>query len=166
MDITSMPTNQSWKLRSKHGRSHLFKTPEGLWDAACIYFEWCDQNPIYKDEVRGREIITVMKMRAYTLRGLCLHLGCGINYFSQFERQLAGKVDEESEEFRTIISLIRDAIYDQKFTGAAAGALNANLISRDLGLMNKPVINDTLPADFVPPKPRSVVVWGEHEIPI
>ena len=32
-------------LRSKHGRDKLFATPELLWDAACEYFQWCDENP-------------------------------------------------------------------------------------------------------------------------
>ena len=34
-----------WMLRSKHGRDKLFATPELLWDAACEYFQWCDENP-------------------------------------------------------------------------------------------------------------------------
>ena len=34
--------NQFWKLRSKHGRDKIFKTPKILWEAACDYFEWCE----------------------------------------------------------------------------------------------------------------------------
>ena len=37
--------NQFWMLRSKHGRDKLFATPEALWEAACEYFQWCDENP-------------------------------------------------------------------------------------------------------------------------
>lgn len=36
--------NQFWMLRSKHGRDKLFATPEALWEAACEYFQWCDEN--------------------------------------------------------------------------------------------------------------------------
>ena len=35
--------NQFWMLRSKHGRDKLFATPEALWEAACEYFQWCDE---------------------------------------------------------------------------------------------------------------------------
>ena len=37
--------NKFWMLRSKHGRDKLFSTPELLWEAACEYFQWCDENP-------------------------------------------------------------------------------------------------------------------------
>ena len=37
--------NKFWMLRSKHGRDKLFATPELLWEAACEYFQWCDENP-------------------------------------------------------------------------------------------------------------------------
>lgn len=43
--------NQFWKLRSKHGRDKLFATPELLWEEACNYFEWCDENPIITHDV-------------------------------------------------------------------------------------------------------------------
>ena len=37
--------NQFWKLHSKHGRDTLFSTPDLMWEAACEYFQWCDDNP-------------------------------------------------------------------------------------------------------------------------
>ena len=40
--------NQFWKFRSKHGRDKLFATPELLWDAACEYFDWMDEHPLYE----------------------------------------------------------------------------------------------------------------------
>ena len=60
--------NKFWMLRSKHGRDKLFATPELLWDAACEYFQWCDENPwttrkaIQKTVpvrvTKGKEIVT------------------------------------------------------------------------------------------------------------
>ena len=32
-------------VKDKHGRDKLFSTPELLWEAACEYFQWCDENP-------------------------------------------------------------------------------------------------------------------------
>ena len=47
--------NQFWKIRSRHGRTKLFETPELLWEAATEYFEWCEANPWNKTEFKGSE---------------------------------------------------------------------------------------------------------------
>ncbi|MCT4665626.1 MAG: DNA-packaging protein [Flavobacteriales bacterium] len=128
--------NQFWKQRSKHGRDKLFSSPEMLWDASCEYFEWCDTNPLKEEEivkVKGTwDIATTNKMRAYTLTGLCLFLGCSTEYLRHFEEN-----NKDSKDFMPIITRIREVIYTQKFEGASAGLLNANIIARDLGLADK-----------------------------
>ncbi len=58
-------------------------------------------------------------------------------YFNQFEYSLAKKTDDISKDFSKVITRIREIIYNQKFTGAAAGFLNPNIIARDLGLVDK-----------------------------
>ena len=130
--------NKLWMSRSKHGRDYLFKTPEALWEAACGYFQWCDDTPAFKTVQRNtcdEGYVRIPKLRAYTLKGLYAYLNCGDRYFNHFEKQLAGKTDEVSEEFTRIIDMIRDIIYEQKFTAAAAGELNPSLIARELNLV-------------------------------
>lgn len=131
--------NQFWKLRSKHGRDKLFSSPEALWEAACEYFEWCDKNPLIEIDYRGKDAtqVELPKMRAYTLQGLCLYLDCNTVYFNHFEKDLEGRNDQISNGFRQIVTRIRETVYNQKFTGAASGFLNANIIARDLGLSDK-----------------------------
>src|ERR1700753_1813020 len=93
--------NSLWKSRSKHGRGYLFKTPEALWDAACEYFQWCDDTPAYKTiYCRDAEehYVRIPITHAYTLKGLYAHLNCGDRYFHHFEKQLKDKTDEISEE--------------------------------------------------------------------
>lgn len=129
--------NKFWQLRSKHGRDKLFATPDLLWEAACEYFEWCEENPWYKKEaVKSGElagtIISIPTERPYTLQGLCRYLNCSTEYLKHFE---ANNID--SEDFMPIITRIREAIYQQKFEGASVGAFNANIIARDLGLADK-----------------------------
>jgi hypothetical protein len=161
--------NQLWKLRSKHGRDHLFKTPEALWEAACGYFQWCDEHPVYK-VIGGGPVYQpdtcIPKLRAYTLKGLCVYLGCGSKYFNHFEAQLAGKTDEASEEFMRIISLIRDVIYEQKFTAAAVGELNPGIIARELNLAYNNDGAKPKKKDDDDDKPEKFIVWGDQEIPI
>lgn len=131
--------NQFWKLRSKHGRNKLFATPELMWEAAEEYFEWCEENPLIEIDYRGKDVeqVELPKMRPFTLHGLCGYLDCNTLYFNDFQSSLAGKKDKLSKDFSIIITRIREVIYNQKFSGAAAGFLNPNIIARDLGLTDK-----------------------------
>ena len=76
-------------------------------------------------------------MRAYTIQGLCLYLDCNVGYFNDFEVSLKGKTDDISKDFSAVITRMRETIYNQKFSGAAADLLNANIIARDLGLSDR-----------------------------
>lgn len=131
--------NRFWELRAKHGRDRLFAEPKLLWKAAVEYFTWCENNPLYEVDFRGKDAteVNIPKMRAFTMSGLCLFLGCGSKYFYDFKEALAGRNDEISRDFSDIVSKIIETIYTQKFTGAAAGFLNPNIIARDLGLTDK-----------------------------
>lgn len=158
--------NRFWELRSKHGRNRLFATPQLLWEAAVEYFEWCEDNPLLEAEQTkspGRAVIEkdgksyfpdalteIPKMRALTIQGLVLYLDCNVKYFNDFENSLVGKDDELSKDFSTILSRIREVIYNHKFTGAAAGFLNPNIIARDLGLADRSEITGKGGAPLVP----------------
>jgi len=130
--------NEFWKFRSKQGRDKLFETPELLWKEACNYFQWCVDNPLY--ETKGfafqgdvtKEDLPLM--RALTMGGLCFYLNCSRSWWHVFK----GRLDPEfDDEFLLVMAQIEDIIYRQKFEGAAAGLLNANIIARDLGLIDK-----------------------------
>lgn len=131
--------NQFWKLRSKHGRDKIFATPNLMWKAACEYFEWCDSNPLIEIDFKGKDAykVEIPRMRPYTLHGLCLYIGCNTKYFNDFDDGIKGNKDDLSKDFSEVITRIRETIYHQKFSGAAAGFLNPNIIARDLGLSDK-----------------------------
>lgn len=123
--------NQFWKLRSKHGRDKIFESPIHLWEAACEYFEWCEENPLLEIDFRGKDLerVELPKMRALTWEGLEL--------FVDIHRLRDYKSNPKYVDFSPVIEQIEKIIYNQKFTGAAAGFLNANIIARDLGLSDK-----------------------------
>lgn len=122
--------NQFWKIRSKHGVDKIFSNPDILWEAATEYFEWCDANPLKSYEWNGKDPVKcdLDKMRAYTLKGLCIYLGCDEDLISRYEKY---------EGFLDVCTRIRNVIFTQKFEGAAAGLLNHNIIARELGLVDK-----------------------------
>lgn len=136
-----------WKRRTKHGRPRLFTTPEYLWEAACEYFQYCNENPWVKRVFVGKDALPeeVPTAKPYTITGLCLFLGCGSSYWRNFKLKLATEnpefeykiSDNCKADFAAVIEQIEETIYTQKFEGAAVGAFNANIISRDLGLVDK-----------------------------
>lgn len=128
--------NEFWKNRSKHGRDALFATASLLWDAATEYFDWCQQNPLIEIDYVGKERVEKPKMRAFTLHGLCIYLDCNTQYFKTYKSRL-DRETQAGRDFDTVITRIEEVIYEQKFTGAAAGFLHPNIIARDLGLADK-----------------------------
>lgn len=124
--------NQFWKARTKHGRDKLFASSDALWEACCEYFQWVEDNPLWESKVaqyQGDVIdMPVAKMRAMTLSGLCLFLD-----IDRVTWQRWRAVDD----FCSVITRAEEVIYSQKFSGAAADLLNANIIARDLGLADK-----------------------------
>lgn len=125
--------NQFWKNRSKHGRDKLFADADLLWKAACEYFEWCDSNPLIAIEYNGKDALKceVPKMRAYTLTGFFIYIDACENWWSEFKKR------DSAKDFMGVITRIEQIVFTQKFEGAAAGFLNANIIARDLGLVDK-----------------------------
>jgi len=127
--------NQFWLVRTKHGREKLFTKPSILWDAACEYFQWVEDNPLWENKVaqfQGEPVdMPVAKMRAMTIDGLCLFLGIGVSTWNDYKNK------ESYKEYSEVIRNAELVIRSQKFAGAAADLLNANIIARDLGLKDK-----------------------------
>lgn len=121
-----------WQARSSHGRNPIFGSPEELWACCCQYFEWTDENPLYENRpfsLNGEIIIKqIPKMRAMTKQGMCLFLEITLQTWENYKVK---------DDFFDITRKVEQIIYDQKFSGAAAELLNANIIARDLGLSDK-----------------------------
>lgn len=119
-------------------------TPQSLLKEAIEYFEWAEDNPLQEDKNGWYEGIAchtlVNKVRAFTLKGLC-------NYIAVPESRL--RKYRQDEDYKEVMEMIDQVIYAQKFENAAAGLLNANIISRDLGLAEKQEIT----AEVTPPPP-------------
>jgi len=140
--------NTFWKnVKETTGRPLAFESPEELWEKAKEYFQWCDDNPLKEEKLFHYQGTitrdTASKMRAYTMRELCLFLGVNEVYFNQFN-------EEKHQEFSKIITRIRDTIYTQKFTGAAADLLNPNIIARELGLSDNRNLNVNMEQPLFP----------------
>jgi hypothetical protein len=111
-----------------------------MWEAACEYFEWCEDNPFYEskpmvtsnggNEGSSIEMAEIPIKRPFTLEGLCLYMNASSAYFRVFKSEERAK----KEDYLTVINAIEETIANQQFSGAAAGFFNANIIARKLGL--------------------------------
>lgn len=121
--------NKFWEARSSHGRKPMFATPEDLWEACTEYFEWIVDNPLKKCEAFAYQGVVELKdiplMRAMTIGGLCIFLDIARTTWDDYRAR---------KDYYSVVNAIEEIIRDQKFSGAAAGLLNANIIARDLGL--------------------------------
>lgn len=135
--------NQWWKLRAKHGRDKIFKTPEDLWNACEEYFDATNQRKWNKVDFKGSDAkkVQIPTDTPFTIQGLCLFLGVNSKYFNDFKDSLKGKTDDVSLGFSEVITRVEEIIFVQKFEGAAVGAYQQNIIARDLGIADKKIID-------------------------
>jgi hypothetical protein len=126
--------NRFWEARSSHGRNPIFSSPEVLWEACLEYFKWVEDNPLYEEKAFCFQgVVTTHqspKMRAMTLSALCLFLDITDQTWINYRNK---------EDFLEVTRKADKFIYDQKFSGASADMLNANIIARDLGLKEKSI---------------------------
>jgi len=123
--------NNYWQFRNKHGRDHKY-TPDGLWDEAMAYFTWVEEHPLWEQKgFAFQGVVTkenFAKMRAMTITAFCLFADiCSATW----------KHYKENSDFVKVVTRIEKVIYSQKFEGASADLLNANIIARDLGLKER-----------------------------
>lgn len=117
----------------------VYLTPAALLKAGCEYFDWCVKHPLKEAKtyqwqgniIRAKED----KVRAFTWKGLASHLGITVAQLNR--HRLSG------DKWAETIELLEQIIYTQKFENAAAGLLNATIISRDLGLAEKSEVSGT-----------------------
>lgn len=140
------------KLITARKAYNAFETADELLAAAVEYFKWAETHPLLEEELfhyKGEVTRASRKrMRPFTKRGLASHLGVPMS-------RLSGYKTREGEEWGEVVELIEDIIHTQKFDGAAAGLLNASLISRDLGLADK---QDFSSSDGTMTAPRTITL--------
>ncbi|WP_252344456.1 DNA-packaging protein, partial [Escherichia coli] len=111
-----------------------------LWAACCEYFEWVEANPLWEMKAFSYqgEVIQepIAKMRAMTITGLTLFIDVTLETWRTYRLR---------EDLSEVVTRAEQVIYDQKFSGAAADLLNANIIARDLGLKEQSQVEDVTP---------------------
>lgn len=127
------PGNRFWEARSSHGAKPKFDNPDDLWDACTQYFAWVADNPLQEAKAFAFQGVVTQeslpKMRAMSAGALCM--------FIDISHETWIKWRKERSDLSEVIARVESIIFAQKFEGASADLLNANIISRDLGLADK-----------------------------
>lgn len=131
-----MPAPKGHPLWGNPLNPKKFKTPEELWEKAIEFFEWCNVNPWMKKEAiksgdKAGELIDIPIQKPYTIEGFCIFANMTFQSFSNYSNGIG------YETFFEVAARIREIVRTQKFEGATVGAYNANIIARDLGLIDK-----------------------------
>lgn len=126
--------------RLLNSAARRFNTPQQLLGAAIEYFEWCERHPLQEEQVfhnKGMIVRTeVSKVRPFTKRALASYMGLTVAKLDAYRRK-ADAMGDDAPQWNEVMDLIEQTIFTQKFENAAAGLLNATIISRDLGLAEK-----------------------------
>ena len=141
-----------WKIR--RGAPRRFESPELLWIVAQEYFEWCAANPLREEKLFAYEgAVTrdyITKMRAMTERGLCMFIGIDPSTWYSYCKR---------EDFQFVCEQIKAVIWEQKFTAAAADLMNANIIGKELGLIDRKTVEGP---DGGPVQTEAILKADEH----
>lgn len=135
-DLWSKPP--AFLRKGPGGHPKITESPEEIWEQALEYFGWVHDNPLMelkamssKDD--GIQKVALPKMRAMTIEGLCIWLGISRDTWNKWGRNYNGAHPEKTD----VCAYINQIIREQKFTAAAADLMNANFISKDLGLLDR-----------------------------
>ncbi len=133
-----------WTFLSVHtlsdrGNTRKFATPEELVEACIRYFQWADANAIEEQQLFSSAKFGVIKAtkahkRPYTHEGLLLFIGIHFNTWYNWSNPFHKMY---RPDLAPVIEHVRNIIYEQKFTGAAVGLFNANLVARSLNLVER-----------------------------
>jgi len=113
------------------GRTKTIKTPEDLYSLFEEYKQWRDENPIKKNDFRGKDAYEViLKLeRPLSMVGFSnfvysrIGMSWGIKHYIQ-------NTDDKYKDFLPIASRIKDEIREDQVSGGMAGIYNASITAR------------------------------------
>lgn len=121
-------------FKSPLGRP-LKYTPKQLAEEFVKYAQWCEDHPLEArvrvDYAKGFSDTTAYKPRRVSIGGFLVYIGGTWDWWSHLNTRKRG------EEFVKVKSSIKEYCETYQKEMASAGLLNANIISRLLGLADK-----------------------------
>lgn len=115
-----------WKLidpTKTMGRPVKYE-PDELWAKAVEYFEWAKASPLLERKAFGSGLERDLPHpKPFTKIGLAAFLGVTARTYEKYQTRA---------DYEHVTDAINQIMFDQKFSAAAAGMMNANIIARVL----------------------------------
>lgn len=147
MPVSKFKGVKPWLARATVGAPQLYQSADLLQAAVFEYFEWIEQNPLTSTKVGfsyGAAVTQeITHVRAMTKTGLAMFLGVTPQTLQDWKKA--------REDLKPVIEWAEGCIWNQKFEAAGAGLLNANIISRELGLADKHIHAVNAPGMLIKP---------------
>ena len=124
--------DEHWKVAA--GIMELTNTPEQLWNKACEYFKWTDDNPIIDKRTltAGKSSGTTVNVefrRPYTIKAFCLHAGISERYLEDIKNS-----NDKNSEWYMVLEKIMMIIYTNVLEGALVDIYNPIMASKMLNM--------------------------------
>jgi len=118
-------------------RYKAIETPEQFYELFEEFKTWLFANPIMKSEFSAKlgEIVEIPLQRPLTWNRF--DVWCYEKGIIQDLEDYRTNTDGRYNEFKGVIKKINKEMTSNKFEGATVGIFNANIIARDLGLIDK-----------------------------
>ncbi len=133
--------SQFWRLRSKHGKDRIVKSPKQLAELADEYFELCVSDPLEVVDFKGKDAneVTYKHPRPFLKNELARF--CGLAQWRSIE--LLKEVKGKEDDYTQVIARIEGIIADRKYTYAVIRVFDSNIVARDLGLVDRQDVKNT-----------------------
>ena len=139
-DMNGKENPNYWQWRANTGAKKKISSPKVLLELAMGYFEWIDAHPFEKQDFiksgpAAGQIVITHYPRPYTWQGLQLWIKnkTGLVKLEDYRINRQNKY----AKFSDAIAQITEIIDDNKLSGALSGHFNPNIVSKQLGLVEK-----------------------------
>lgn len=125
------------------GLHKKIETPEILWDLFLDFKVWLKNNPMQRNEFNSKmgSIVSIPLERPLTWSRFDCYVN-DLGIITDLEDYRLN-TDGRYSDFKGVITRINKEMYSDKFEGASAGIYNANIIAKDLGLVEKTQAENT-----------------------
>jgi len=123
-----------WQMINLRKDTMYVDTAEAMWERACEYFTWCDENPVTWNSTimsgtKGGSKVENESPRPYSVRAMCLFCGLSEGYIASVRSS-----KDQSSDYYLVISKVLSLIYVQNLDYATAGVFNPIFTSKLLNL--------------------------------
>lgn len=124
-------------------------TPQGMWQLAVMYFQWCDENPLIlkRTIMSGKDAgmkVEEEKPRPYTIKGLCLHCG----FLEEHLRDVRATKDQGSDYYLVVTKILYQ-IHTQNAEYAMIGEFSPVFTAKMLNMESEEVPTGSIKVEVV-----------------